>query len=300
MGAGIKNIQRIMEMTEAGQLSYGAEICDIGTTQLFGIGAKEAARSMLDYYARHAPAGSLHTKVTDRQLSSIASGGFLGELLILAGFRYTALDIFKAPNTILFDLNRHAPGPKLEKRYDLVMNFGTTEHVFNQYNAFRTIHQLTKVNGIMYHDLPLAGFLNHAFFRYDPLLFTMLATANKYKLSRLMFSVGHSNAVTDDLRSLGLSIEAIHDLGIEAVLIKSQDIPFRVPLEQSTSLAVEPMPTDAVDNINVIYADPEASCIQYSPAPGILKRMTVNTQKLLQRSITKMRSMVVDTKRSLI
>jgi hypothetical protein len=283
MGAGVKTIQRIMEMTEANRLPYGGEICDIGTTQLFGTESKEAARSMLDYYARHAPEGSLRAKVTDRQLSSIADGGFLGELLILAGFRYTALDIFNAPNTILYDLNRHAPGPKLQNRFDLVMNFGTTEHVFNQVNAFRTIHQLTKVEGVMYHDLPMAGYLNHAFFRYDPLFFKMLAPENKYKLNSLMFSVGQSHIMPDDLRSLGLSIEAIQDVGIEAILIKTQDISFRVPLEQSTSLAVEPMPTDAVDNINVIHADQEARCIQYSPAPGMLLRMTVNVRKLLRR-----------------
>ncbi len=283
MGAGVKTIQRIMEMTEAGQLPYGGEICDIGTTQLFGDSVKDAARSMLDYYARHTPEGSSRDRVTDSQLSSIADGCFLGELLILAGFRYTALDIFKAPNTILYDLNRHAPGPKLKNRFDLVMNFGTTEHVLNQFNAFRTIHQLTKVQGVMYHDLPMAGYLNHAFFRYDPLFFKMLAPENKYKLSSLMYSVGQSHAVPDDLRLLGLSIEAIHDVGIEAILIKTQDIPFRVPLEQSTSLAVEPMPSNAVDNINVINADQEARCI-YSPAPGMLQRIKVNARKLLRHA----------------
>jgi hypothetical protein len=268
-----------MEMTEAGKLIYGGDVCDIGVTQLFGTGLKDAARSMIDYYERYAPEGTLGAKVTDTQLSSIADGSFLGELLILAGFRYTALDIFKAPNTILYDLNRHAPGPRLENRFDLVMNFGTTEHVFNQVNAFRTIHQLTKVGGLMFHDLPMAGYLNHAFFRYDPLFFKMLAPANNYKLNSLVFSVGQSHAVPDDIRSLGLSIAAIHDLGIEAILIKTKDTPFCLPLEQSTSLAVEPMPTDAVDNINVIHADQGIQIF----TPGILQRMTASVRKLLRR-----------------
>ncbi len=255
MGAGIKTIQRIMEMTETGCLPYGSNICDIGTTQLFGAGINDAACSMADYYARRAPKGPFQARITDAQLSSITDGSFFGELLMLAGFRYTALDIFKAPNTILFDLNRHAPGPKLENHFDLVMNFGTTEHVFNQVNAFRTIHQLAKVNGIMYHDLPMAGYLNHAFFRYDPLFFNMLAPENKYKLNNLMFSIGQSQIVPDELRSHGLSIETIHDVGIEVIFTKTQDTPFRLPLEQSTSLAVEPMPANVIDNINVINAD---------------------------------------------
>jgi SAM-dependent methyltransferase len=281
MGASLKSIQRIMEMTEAGQLPYGAKICDIGTTQLFGAGVKEAARSMLDYYARCAPeSGSRQeAKVTDSQLSSITDGSFIGELLIMAGFRYTALDIFKAPNTILYDLNLHAPGPNLQNRFDLVMNFGTTEHVFNQLNAFRTIHQLTKVNGVMYHDLPMAGYLNHCFFHYDQLFFKSLAPVNKYKIDSIVFSVGNGRLIPDDLRSLGLSIEAIHDVGIEAILIKTKDTPFFVPLEQTTSLAIEPMPSNAVDGMNVIYADQKA---KYSPPPGILKQITVNSKKLLR------------------
>lgn len=282
MGAGVKTIQRIMEMTEENRLLYGAEICDIGTTQIFGSGGKEAARSMLNYYSRQASPDAQKSDVSDDRLSIIADGGFFGELLKMAGFQYTALDIFNAPDTILFDLNRHAPGPKLKERFDLVMNFGTTEHVFNQFNAFRTIHQLTKVNGLMYHDLPMAGYFNHAFFRYDPLFFNMLSAENGYEVISLRFSVGESKPISVDLRSSGLSIDSIVDVGIEAILRKTRDAVFRVPLEQSTSIALEPMREDVADNINVIDIDQDTRLIQYSLGPGIQNRIRLVTSDFFQ------------------
>lgn len=48
------------------------------------------------------------------------------------GFDYTAFDIFEAPNTRLMDLNIHFVPPDLQSKFDLVTNYGTTEHVLNQ------------------------------------------------------------------------------------------------------------------------------------------------------------------------
>jgi hypothetical protein len=43
----------------------------------------------------------------------------------------------------------HEPTPqKFVGDFDLVVNFGTTEHLLNQYNAFKVIHDATKVGGV--------------------------------------------------------------------------------------------------------------------------------------------------------
>lgn len=90
------------------------------------------------------------------------------------GFKYCALDIFDAEDTILFDLNLHEVPKNLHQQFDLVTNFGTTEHVINQLLAMKTIHNLAKSGGIIYHDLPMSGYHYHGYFSYTPLFFFQL------------------------------------------------------------------------------------------------------------------------------
>jgi hypothetical protein len=56
-------------------------------------------------------------------------------------------------------------------KYSLVTNFGTTEHVANQLNAFKIIDELTALNGVMVHELPAQGWFNHGL-DWQPLLQT--------------------------------------------------------------------------------------------------------------------------------
>jgi hypothetical protein len=63
----------------------------------------------------------------------------------------------------------------------LTTNHGTTEHVFNQYNAFKMIHDFTAQGGLMLHALPFTVHLEHGFFNYQPNIFDALARFNSYK-----------------------------------------------------------------------------------------------------------------------
>ena len=46
--------------------------------------------------------------------------------------------------------------------FDLVLNFGTTEHVSNQLNAFAILHYLSKPGGIMLQHVPMIHYSAHA------------------------------------------------------------------------------------------------------------------------------------------
>lgn len=238
MGSTAKSLERIMRMTALGHLPPGSRVCDIGATQLFGDRDGAASRAFLDFYAARTPRAKRPADA-EAQIAKIAADGFLGDLLILAGFEYVALDIFHATNTILFDLNVHEPGPELAGTFDLVMNFGTTEHVLNQLRAFQSIHALIKVGGICYHDLPMAGYPNHALFRYDPLFFTTLIPANGYEEILREITVGAAKPVPEDLKAMGYRVETVTDVGIEAIVKRTNDQPLAVPLEISTSLSVD-------------------------------------------------------------
>jgi hypothetical protein len=69
---------------------------------------------------------------------------------------------------IRIDLNRGRVPRRLRGAYDLVVNGGTTEHIANQMNAFRIIHNLVRVGGVMYHELPAGGLVDHSLVSYQP------------------------------------------------------------------------------------------------------------------------------------
>ncbi len=259
MGSSFKTLIEIMTLTENGHLEPGANICDIGATQMFGDALEEGARSFLNYYASRGGGGRLYDDLSHAEKASIGANEHLGDLLIFAGFGYTALDIFHATNTILFDLNAHEPGPALKNKFDLVMNFGTTEHVFNQIRSFQTIHDLTKTGGVMYHDLPMMGYIHHSFFKYDPLFFRSITIANNYKPISHAISVGNDQLIPPELKEVGYSEASIKDVGLAYVMQKESDAPFRIPLETSTSEGVD----SAFDSV------PESEFVRYASNSSI-------------------------------
>jgi hypothetical protein len=97
------------------------------------------------------------------------------------GFRYATIDIDGSPDSIPLDLNYDSAPKSAIGRFNLVTNFGTTEHVANQLNAFKVIHELTAPGGIMVHNLPTQGFTNHGLINYNMKFFWMLARSNYYE-----------------------------------------------------------------------------------------------------------------------
>jgi len=92
-----------------------------------------------------------------------------------------SLDVVGSDASMLrFDLNSESVPDHLKGHFDLVTNAGTTEHVFNQANCFEVVHDLTKINGIMAHVVPFAGYDNHGLFKYTMKFFTRIAKANDY------------------------------------------------------------------------------------------------------------------------
>jgi hypothetical protein len=175
---------------------------------------------------------------------------FLGELLEKASLDYVAFDVVATRKARRFDLNRHALAEDKKGTFDLVLNFGTTEHLMNQYNAFKVIHDAAKVGGHMFHQLPSTGYINHGYFSYNALMFDELAAENGYELVDLWFS-GFSNGgtvmvnqgryagVTDGGRP-GNDVEqfrytAVPNAAINVLLRKQQAGEFRVGLELKTA-----------------------------------------------------------------
>jgi SAM-dependent methyltransferase len=184
---------------------------------------------------------------------------FFSEIADLTGIEYKAFDVCPAPKTELLDLNFDRLPAKDRNYYDVVLNFGTTEHVFNQWNSFALMHEALKPGGVLYCVLPASGYLDHGYYCYTPLFFKDLAKANGYKMVDMFVAqAGESRlkALNMDMRRetqflqsnsarLAPDEDRIWSYNIHVVMKKTTDSAFRCALEVATSHADANAPISA-------------------------------------------------------
>jgi len=98
---------------------------------------------------------------------------------IFGGGSYRSLDLTDSRADYAYDLS--FPLPDIGK-YDVVTNFGTTEHVFNIGQSFANIHNLLNVGGLQLHTLPAYGYIDHGFYNIHPCAYLDMARANEYEI----------------------------------------------------------------------------------------------------------------------
>jgi hypothetical protein len=166
------------------------------------------------------------------------------------GFTHRAIDIDGSPGSIALDLNYDGVPETDRGKYRLVTNMGTTEHVANQLNAFKIIHELTALSGIMIHVLPAQGMFNHGLFNYNFKFFWMLARSNNYRFIHSNYAqsgeiYGLPENIVGFLENTNVTAETrvsssgAADAGITLVMQKILDIPFVAPLDVPTGTRTE-------------------------------------------------------------
>ena len=103
------------------------------------------------------------------------------ELFLAFGFdRYDDIDIDAAEGcSIVHDLNRPVPAG-LHGQYDLVVEMGTLEHIFDIRTVFESIVRTLKVGGVAFHFSPVDWF-NHGFYNFSPTLFNDVYRVNGFE-----------------------------------------------------------------------------------------------------------------------
>jgi tetratricopeptide (TPR) repeat protein len=233
----------------------GARVLDIGSSNLYlakpgqvtdfvGRFSTGVQGSDLAGFAERLAKGSAYDPIKGG-----INQAYVGELIERCGMQYLAFDIFQGYGTEILDLNVAALPEKYRGHFDAVINSGTTEHVLNQYNSFKTIHEATRVGGCMVHALPASGFTDHGYFTYTGRMFFDLASYNGYEIVDFYYD---GPAGTDDLyqstRSYAKSIEhlnkaleqlkpaGIPNYSLVVILRKVHDAPFKACLETSTTV----------------------------------------------------------------
>ena len=214
---------------------------ELGAQEIYCQGKEDDLTAFVEFFVGQKRDGWRAADLSRNQISTLADRGFASKLFKACGFEYRALDIFDGDDVILFDLNLHPVPQELAGRFDLVTNFGTTEHLINQYLAMKSIHELTKSGGCIYHHLPMGGYHSHGYFNYNPMFFEHLARANNYEVLLQRYSANPDSTPTPAImKACGYPEGGWVDLGIEFLARKPGAAPFRMPLETSTSLDVNP------------------------------------------------------------
>jgi 2-polyprenyl-3-methyl-5-hydroxy-6-metoxy-1,4-benzoquinol methylase len=249
MGLCQKDLQILINLKEKGYISNRASIIEIGAQQLSNqfLLATEQLNKISDLFG--VPRFSLPAPLPTKSLNGIEllnshapQASLFWESI---GLSYSAIDIDETPNSIPLDLN-YDEVPFLEQgKYHVVTNYGTTEHVANQLNAFKIIHDLTALGGIMIHSLPTQGMPNHGLVNYNPKFFWMLARSNGYHWVYMDYTQSLDNYrlpqnIADQIIKFNpqflhhLENYKISDAGLFIVLQKKYNTQYVAPLDVNT------------------------------------------------------------------
>ncbi len=155
---------------------------------------------------------------------------FYGTLFTIT--QHDAVDLHGTARAQRYDLNLPLP---ITQKYNAVINFGTGEHVFNQYAFFKNMHDVCDVGGLMLHSMPNQGCYDHGFFNYHPTFIFDLAQANQYEIKAVMYAdlsrQPAAFAIINREIYVRLAVEkrlAAYS-GLLACMVKTRDAEFVVP-----------------------------------------------------------------------
>ena len=144
---------------------------------------------------------------------------------------YKCIDADGRHDALKFDLNSDILRQyDFTEKFDLVTNYGTTEHVFDQRQAFSNMHNLCAHNGVIIHEVPFQRWLNHGLYNYQPTFFYDLANANGYALIGMHIglpAVGDITPYSDDLAKAFFKTGM--DMELLVVLQKTREAEFHSP-----------------------------------------------------------------------
>ena len=177
-------------------------------------------------------------EITDEELSKFSNRQTTGEFYKFLGKGYKALDAdgwFNNP----FDLNFDQTSKEDKGAYCLAVNAGTTEHLIDQLNACRVMHDLTRTNGFILHVLPFTGGIDHGFFNYHPNFFEAQAHFNDYEILGLwVIAMGMTTLIPWNKNTARyMDIFKDKDTSIICLFRKKYDLEYCTPFQKGYETA---------------------------------------------------------------
>jgi hypothetical protein len=250
---GLNNIilASLLDLKQRGKLDGASNVIEVGAQQLSNAFLQDSAGldAIYQIFGKERP--SFGNSIKEGYISGLehlsesnpSSRIFWKSL----GFSYSSIEFDGHRDSIAVDLNRDSVPKRMRGVFDLLINAGTTEHVANQDNAFKVMHDLVKKGGIMMHELPAGGMMNHGLVNYNMKFFWHLCRENNYEVLALKMSSWGANPVPQNIidnnkafHGDGNFIDApeVHDFMITAALRKTSEDPFVTVMDLPAELAL--------------------------------------------------------------
>lgn len=224
MGLGPVFLRDVIALKRRGLLDGCRTVVEIGAQQ---INDRLIASPELDEVV--ALFGGTKPPLTPVGAPQIRPNSPPGRLLWSAlGLQSKSIDI--EGGDIRIDLNKGRVPFRYRGAFDLAINAGTTEHIANQGNAFAAIHALVRIGGLMYHQVPATGLVDHGFFGYQPKFFHRLAKSNDYEIVHLALASHGEFDLPDYLRGTTLPERILHT-SLTVVMVRKRRHEFTMPAD---------------------------------------------------------------------
>jgi hypothetical protein len=226
-------------MREHDVLPYGGALLEIGEANWYGPVNYPELKDDIDKFvtdpARRAELARRLEQLpsNDEQIITFDAVKLFYEVFF-APSELQAIDYGGTPAALRLDLNEPVT---LSRRFDLIINHGTAEHVFNIAQVFRTMHDWTVPGGTMIHESPFTGWIDHGFYNLQPTLFVDVAEYNGYQIRGLFVEDIAKNVLLqvqkrEDVYELARQKSLPENALLFAVLTKGPvDQPFQVPIQ---------------------------------------------------------------------
>lgn len=154
----------------------------LGDTLMFGRLGNTLSKGEQARVARHQkiPAGVLAEKQTENLLRAIGAASI------------QSLDISDYEGCdLVFDLTRDVAESELAartiERFDTILDYGTSEHVFNAPQALVNAWNMLRAGGRYIFDLPVTGWSSHGLYQFSPNYFHSVGRTPYFRLEHLFF-----------------------------------------------------------------------------------------------------------------
>lgn len=124
-------------------------------------------------------------EIRPSNIPDLAAKGFMDDHTLFGALGFRTVDTMDFSDyesaDITWDLNQPVPDA-MHGKYDLIIDAGTSEHIFHVPHVMANIYAMLKVGGRIIHGAPTSNFVDHGFFMFSPTFFFDFYETNKFDI----------------------------------------------------------------------------------------------------------------------
>jgi hypothetical protein len=221
-----------------GLLPRGAAVLEVGEANWYDLDSlalvDDVKKFVRDPLRAEALINRLHELVGTKPAGYLFGIAKVFYEVFFAPTEMQSIDFNGTSRSLGLDLN--AP-IMLNRKFDVSINHGTAEHIFNIAQVFMTMHEYTIPGGMMIHESPFTGWIEHGFYNLQPTLFFDLCEFNRYAMYGMFVQDLTTRTVLqiqtrEDVYQLTKDKKLPDNSMLLTILRKhAEDRPFQIPIQ---------------------------------------------------------------------